>query len=108
FERRGVYSRDASDVVEVVERRQVTILNSVFDAHVLMLMVVVLVRLGETHGGITTLQKWLMIAAASVAIASINHPDFHRRNVTFTGLFDEACKLARRRIVLTADTAACR
>src|SRR5205814_6629443 len=36
---------------------------------------------------------------------AINHPDFHRRYVMLAGFFDEACKLARRRIVFTANAA---
>src|SRR5205823_5266477 len=84
-ERRGIHASDVGDVVEVVELRQVTVLNSVFDAHVLMLMMVILVGLSEAHSGIATLQERLMIAAASVTITAIDHPDFHRRYVMLAG-----------------------
>ena len=61
-----------------------------------MLMMVILVGLSEAHGGITTLQKWLMIAATAITISAINHPDFHRAYVMLAGFLDEARELARR------------
>src|SRR5207237_5410343 len=46
-----------------------------------------------------------MIAATTITVSSINHPDSHRRYVTLTGFLDEPRKLARSGIVFTADTA---
>src|ERR1051325_7817356 len=94
-ERGCVNTRDIRDVVKVVELWQVSVLNSVFHSHVLMLMLVILVRLSEAHGGVTPLEKRLMIPAASVAIAAIDHPNCYRWHVTRRRLFNKARQLTR-------------
>ena len=58
-----------------------------------MLMLIIFIRLGEAYRSITTLQERLMVATATVTIAPIDHPDLHRRDISFPNLFDEASQL---------------
>src|SRR5579863_4649913 len=68
-----------------------------------MLMMVVLVRLRESDGGIAFLEKRDVIAAAQVAVAAIDHPDAEVREIAVIDLRDVARELARGAVILSAD-----
>src|SRR5262249_22757156 len=93
-QRGRIQPRNICHVSEINEFGKISILYSVFGAHVLMLMLIIFVGLSKAHGGKTPLKKGLMIAATSVSIATINHPDFHCRNVALSNFFYKARKLA--------------
>ena len=68
-------------------------LDAVFDADVLMLMVIVLVRLGKPDRRITLLEERNVIAAAQVAVAPVDHPDAGIEKVVPGDGFDVARQL---------------
>src|SRR5205085_9149263 len=104
-QRRAVHARDLRDVGEVVEPRQVSVLHAVLDAHVLVLVFVVLVRLGEAHRRVAVLEERDVVAAAQVSVAPVDRPDAKAGQVLLSRLLDEARELARLRVVLAADAA---
>ena len=85
----GIHARDVGDVIEIVELGQVSKLNAVLHAHVLMLMLIILIRFSEPDCGIASFEKGLMIAPATITIAAIDHPHLHRGNIELTNLLDE-------------------
>src|SRR5437763_10609363 len=93
------------DVSDVAKLRSVADSYSVFYAHVLMLVVVVFIRLGEAHRRNPAFEKRDVVAAAQVTITTIDNHYFHRRHVTLARLLDEACELPRGRIVFAARPA---
>ena len=77
--RRGVaaFKHAASDVVEVVELQQVTILDTIFGANILMLMVVVFPPLREANRSKALFVERTVVAATSIAIQTHHHHRFH-------------------------------
>ena len=94
--RGGVYARDAGQILVVDKLRQVAVLDAVDHAHVLMLVAEILVRFGETHGGVPLREERNVIAAAQVTVAPIHHLDCHFRHVALRRVADRARQLARR------------
>src|SRR5258708_17858489 len=81
-------------------------MDSVLRADVLVLMPVVFVRFGKTHGGKAPLQERDVVAAAAVAVAAVDHVDLDAANISFAGFFDIPGKLAGGGIILSAYPAA--
>ncbi|MDQ2921590.1 MAG: hypothetical protein M3R52_08295 [Acidobacteriota bacterium] len=64
-------------------------MHAVFFAHILMLMAIIFISLGEPNRSKATLEKRPVIAAAQITIAAIDHHDTHAGYVTPCGFFDE-------------------
>jgi hypothetical protein len=85
---------DPRRIVEVDELRQVSELDAVLGADVLMLMAEVFIRLREPIGRIPPIEERNVIARPQEAVAAIDDPDVHRRDRPFGLLLYEACELA--------------
>jgi DNA-binding transcriptional ArsR family regulator len=90
---------DPRRIVEVDELRQVSELDAVLGADVLMLMAEVFIRLREPIGRIPPIEERNVIARPQETVAAIDDPDVHRRDRPFGLLPYEACELPRGRIV---------
>src|SRR5277367_4700073 len=81
----GIQPRHVGHVVEVDKLQQISVLHAVFDANVLMLMVIVLTPLGKTHGGEAFLIERAMVATAQIAVAVKDENWPQRRDVRSRG-----------------------
>lgn len=91
-------------VLEIQELDQVAVLLPVLDAHVLVLLRVVLVRLDETHPVEPRFEKGPVVAAAAVAVQPINNSDRHLREGVGRNLIDMAAQVARGTIIVPPNT----
>lgn len=102
----GVELGHPCQVIEVDELDQVAVDSAVFDAHVLVLVGVLLAGFGESYGGIAVREEGELVAAAQEPVGAVDHPRVELRCVRVRGRVDVAGQLPRHRIVLPADRAA--
>ena len=91
-------------IFEVEELDQVAVLLPALDAHVLVLLGVVLVSLHEAHAVETRFQKGAVVAAAAVAIEAVDKTDGHLSEGVGRDLVDMAAEVAARAVVVTSNT----
>src|SRR5579864_802987 len=104
-EGRGIQPGNLCHVVEVDELRQVAILHAVLGADVLMLMMEILAKFSEAHGGESLLVKGGVIAAAQIPIQPEHEHRFYTGIVSTSHARDIASELSRAGIVLAAQAA---
>ena len=80
-------------------------LHAVLDAHVLVLLGVVLVGLGEAHAGKTRLVERAVVAAAQEAVLAEDELDVEARHGRLALCLEVARELPRRRVVVAPDHA---
>ena len=92
-------------VVEVYELDQVAVLRAVLHTGVLVLVGVILDGFGETHGGKALGEEGLVVAAAEVAVGTIDQSDLHVEIVrcASSNFCDEAAEVASGRVVFAAN-----
>src|SRR3954465_3049308 len=94
-----------SHVIVVHKFWQIAILDTVFHPHVLMLMVVVLAKLCEAHGGKSLLIEGIMIATAQITIQSKDEHRFQAHIIATVHVRDISRQLTGARIALSSQTA---
>ncbi len=82
----GVVARDVSQERKVEILFEISVLNPIFRAERLVLMIVILQRFGESHRGQSCFVKWIVIAAPAVAVYAKNQAN----GVAAIDLFDRA------------------
>jgi hypothetical protein len=82
-------------------------LNAIFDAHILVLMFVLLVDFSKPHGRKASFKKWNMITAAPIAVAPVHQHHLELLHVSIAYFLYKTAQLTRSRIVLAANTTSC-
>ena len=102
---REIDARDLGNVVVIHKLGQVAVLHAVDDAHVLVLVRVVLAGFGEADTCVEAgCEKGELVAGPQVAVEAVDHGDRgHSRGRAFGVLDDVAAEFAGGRVVFAAD-----
>src|SRR5205807_6637584 len=99
----AVQARHGRSVLEIHELRQVTVLDAIFGANVLVLMVEVFPVLGKADGGESLLVEGVMVATPQVTVETENQQRLDPGIVGAADLGDVAREFAGTRIALAAQ-----